>query len=242
MYKVAIVEDEHESAENLIKCLDEYTKECDVQFSFTHFKSGLDFLERYSFDYDVIFMDIDMPKMNGLKVAKELRKIDQSVLLVFVTFLAKYAIKGYEVDAMDYLLKPLNYNAFKLKLDRILSRCEKRDNTEIVLPTSEGSIRINVADLNYVEVENHHITYHTANGNYQAYGAMRTILKQLPTEQFYMCNRCYLVNLRNVTRIDGYSVMVGSETLSISRPRKKEFLDALHRYSISRITDTGEGE
>lgn len=241
MYKIAIVEDEHESAESLMKCLDEYAAQNGVQFSVTHFKSGLDFLDEYSFDFDVVFMDIDMPKMNGLKTAQELRKIDQSVLLVFITFLAKYAIKGYEVDAVDYIIKPLNYDAFRLKLDRVLSRCKKYESHEIILSTSDGNIRVKISDLDYVEVNDHQILYHTANGVFRAYGSMKPLLKQFPSEQFYLCNRCYLVNLRNVSRIEGSSVIVGGDKLLISRPRRKGFIDALHRYSLNRVSDTWGG-
>lgn len=240
MYKIAIVEDEHESAEKLVECLDAYGDEFNVRFNVIRFKSGLDFLDRYSFDFDVIFMDIDMPQMNGLKVAKELRKIDKSVILVFVTFLAKYAIKGYEVDALDYVLKPLNYDSFKLKIERALSRCREHESREIMLTTSDGSIRLNIADLDYVEVNNHIITYHTTNGNYRVYGVMRSILKQLPSDQFFMCNRCYVINLRNVSRIEGNNVIVGNSSLTISRPRKKEFINALHRYSLSVSRSGGE--
>ena len=233
MYKIAIVEDEWESAENLTECFEKYTEEYGVEFNITHFKNGFNFLDEYTPDYDIVFMDVDMPKMNGLNTAKKLRAIDTSVVLVFVTFLAKYAINGYEVGALDYVLKPVNYNTFKIKIDRAIGSCASKAREEALLPTLGGTMRIELYKLNYIEISNHDIVYHTQDGEIRAYGTMRAIEKLLPEKQFCKCNRCYLVNLRNVTRIDGGTVSVGGDILAVSRPRRQAFLDALHEYSIS---------
>lgn len=234
MYKIAVVDDEWESADRLSKCFEEYGRETGAMFSITRFKNGLDFIEDYKPDFDIVFMDVDMPHKNGFATAKELREKDPNVVLVFVTFLAKYAIKGYEVDAMDYVIKPVNYNAFKITIERAIHRISKKEKEEVILPSAEGTIRIEISCLNYVEIADHDITYHTSRGNYKAYGTMRAIEKLLPEKQFSKCNRSFLVNLRSVTRIQGNSVYVGDEQLEISRPRKQAFLDAFHEYNISK--------
>ncbi len=234
MLKIAIVEDEWECAERLSRCLEDYSQEYGVQFNVTRFKNGLDFIEDYRPVYDIVFMDIDMPHKNGLATARELRQADPSVVLIFVTFLAKYAIRGYEVDAMDYLIKPVNYNAIKITLDRAIRRCARKEKVEAILPSSEGSIRIELACLDYVQIDDHDITYHTSRGVFRAYGTMRAIEKLLPAKQFSKCNRSVLVNLRNVTRISGNLVYVGKDALEISRTRKQEFMEAFHEYNISK--------
>ena len=234
MYKIAVVEDEWESADRLNQCIEQYSKEYGVLFNVTRFKNGLDFIEEYKPVFDIVFMDIDMPHKNGLATARELRQVDPTVVLVFVTFLAKYAIKGYEVDALDYVIKPVNYNAFKITIDRAVRRCAKKEKAEVILPSSEGAIRIELPCLNYVEIDDHDITYHTSRGLFRAYGTMRAIEKLLPADQFCKCNRSALVNLRNVNRIRGNLVYVGDEMLEISRPRKQAFMEAFHEYSISR--------
>ena len=183
-------------------------------------------LQRYS-------DDIDMPQMNGLDAAEKLREKDPSVVLVFVTFLAKYATRGYKYDALDYMVKPISYAAFRITMNRALQRCARKKRETIIRPSSEGDICIELICLHYVEITNHDITYHTTQGNYTAYGTMRSIEKLLPPRQFSKCNRCYLVNLRSVTRIQGNTLFIGEEELEISRPRKQEFLTALHEYHIS---------
>ena len=233
MYKIALVDDEYESAELLSQRIEEYAKEYGLLFNITHFKNGLNFIEDYTPQFDIVFMDIDMPQMNGLDAAEKLREKDPSVVLVFVTFLAKYATRGYKYDALDYMVKPISYAAFRITMNRALQRCARKKRDTVILPSSEGDICIELICLHYVEITNHDITYHTTKGNFTAYGTMRSIEKLLPPRQFCKCNRCYLVNLRSVTRIQGNTLFIGEEELEISRPRKQEFLTALHEYHIS---------
>lgn len=235
MYKVAIVEDEWESYESLQKCLEEYTKEYGDEFNVVRFKNGMDFLDSYHPDYDIIFMDIDMPQMNGIQTAAHVRKTDSKVIIIFVTFFAKYAIRGYSVDAFDYVVKPLNYGAFKLKIQRAIERCKKTAAESILLPTVDGAIKLDVNEVDYIEIDGHNITIHTQGGPFKAYGTMREIEDALPQKQFCKCNRCYLVNLHSVTKVDKNAVYVGEDKLSISRPRRQEFLDALSEYVINDV-------
>ena len=237
MYKIAIVEDEWESADNLVKCFDQYARECKVVFNLVRFKTGVDFVEEFTPDFDIVFMDVDMPKINGFDTAKELREQDPDVPLVFVTFLAKYALRGYEVDATGYMVKPVSYPSFRITLERAIKKCNRRKKTEVTLPSAEGELRIELPCLHYVEIADHDITYHTSQGNYKAYGTLRAIEDILPASGFSKCNRSCLVNLRNVTRIQGSSVFIGKEELEISRTRKKEFMDALHAYHMSKTEE-----
>ena len=230
MYRVAIVEDEWESFESIRKCFEEYTKEYGEAFNIIRFKNGMYFLGAYSSNFDVVIMDIDMPQMNGIQTAADLRKVDDKVVLIFVTFLAKYAIKGYAVDALDYVVKPVNYHTFKLKIARAIERCRKNARGRVFLPTSEGEIGIDIDRLDYIEISGHTVFYHTQSGVYKAYGTMKGIEERLPERQFFKCNRCYLVNLHSVVKLEGNVVSVGSDKLVISRTRRKAFVDALASY------------
>lgn len=112
MWNVAIVEDEAESSELLRAFLERFEKEAKVSLSVSSFADGMDFISDYTPKYDLVLLDIDMPHLNGLAAAKKLRKMDDDVLIVFVTNLAQYAIRGYEVEALDFLVKPVDYTAF----------------------------------------------------------------------------------------------------------------------------------
>lgn len=229
IYNIAIVEDETECVDKLKECLEEYSIEKNIKFNITVFNNGSEFIFNYNRNIDIIFMDVQMPKMNGFVTAKELRKIDEEVVLVFVTHLSKYAYKGYEVSALDYVLKPVNYAAFKLKIDRAIMRCEASKLKQVMLPTTEGAVRVSIKNIFYVEIDKHNILYHTAQGEYHAYGTLKQIEKILPNG-FSRCNSCYLVNLRCVTKMQSDDVYIGDIKLSISRSRKKEFVKALYDY------------
>lgn len=234
MFNIAIVEDEWECFERLKECLENYSEEYGVMFNITHYSNGIDFISSYKADYDIVFMDVDMPEMNGFSTAKKLRKMDSTVTLIFVTHLAKYAIKGYEVDALDYVLKPVNYAVFKMKIERAIKRSKLNDSSEVVIKHKEGTARISLAELLYVEISNHDLIYHTSHGDYYAYGTMKMVENLLPSESFSRCNNCYLVNLRNVTKMENGYVYVGDTKLATSRLRVKPFLQALHNYSMGK--------
>ncbi len=123
---IAIVEDTDADAENLESCINRYMKENNLCCTVKRFKDGMDFLDKYSSIYDLIFMDVDMPYKNGINVSAKLREIDEAVTLVFVTRLKQYAIDGYSVDASDFLLKPIVYDVFAFHFKRVLKLQEIR--------------------------------------------------------------------------------------------------------------------
>ena len=127
MLNIAVIEDNDRDAKILEQCLTRYATQNHLQFQVAHFSSALKFINAYKSNYDLIFMDIEMPLMSGMEAAKALRQIDRGVTLVFVTNMVQYAVEGYAVEAFDYILKPINDYAFDLKLKRILSHVGTED-------------------------------------------------------------------------------------------------------------------
>lgn len=151
--------------------------------------------------------------------------------LIFVTSLAQYAVQGYAVDALDYILKPVNYPAFVLKMQRAVDRCERKKERWLLLNTNSGIVHLKEAELHYVEIFDHHIRYHTQQVSYDTYGTLKSVERSLPPRSFFRCNNQCIVNLRYVKKIEGYTVMVEGKEFTISRMRKKAFLEQLHRFS-----------
>ena len=114
--QIAIVEDDKLASDTIKEYILRYGKENSLQFGISQYSDAVGLLDQYSAEYDIIFMDIQMPYMNGMDAAHRLRTLDQKVILIFTTSLAQYAIEGYSVDAMAYLLKPINYYEFAMKL------------------------------------------------------------------------------------------------------------------------------
>lgn len=228
MLSIAIVEDEWQCAEELQRHLETYAQEHTLEMNFTRFSRGREFLFQYNNTYDIVFMDVDMPEMNGFETAKKLRQLDPDVVLVFVTFLAKYACKGYEVDALDYIVKPVKYSTLRLKIEKAIAKAKKRKKQEVLLSTKDGLLRISIGDLFYISIDGHNIEYHTSQGVYTYYGTLKSVESLLPPNRFCRCNNNFLVNLRCVSRIEEDYVFIGSVKLPMSRPRKAKFIEALH--------------
>lgn len=230
MLKVAIVEDEQKSADVLSSFFARYAEETGTEFRTTWFSDAVNFLSHYQAEFDIVCMDIEMPYMNGMEAAHKLREMDDQVVLIFVTNLSQYAIDGYEVDAMSYILKPMKYPAFQMMIKKAINKCASREQDKIEITDNGTLVCLPISSIYYVEIRNHTILYHTSRGCYQGYGTMKKVESLVPAQDFFRCNSCYLVNLAHVKKLDGNSVWVGDEVLQVSRPRRKAFLEALHEH------------
>lgn len=234
MIHIAIAEDSPGEREKFVRFLRRYAGEKGCEFDVQTYADGADVVSAYRPGIDILFLDIEMPVLDGMRAARILREKDRGVAIVFVTNLAQYAIQGYEVEAMDFIVKPLEWSVFSFRMDRILSRWRRRASAaaaSVTLRTDGGALRrIEIPDLLYVEVSRHQLTYHTVGGDLSTRATMREAEEALLGHGFCKCNQCYLVNLRYVTAIDDELVHVGGARLRISRARKKEFINALSEF------------
>ncbi|MBQ7655700.1 MAG: response regulator transcription factor [Clostridia bacterium] len=227
MIAVAIVEDEESYAKAIINYCRRYATEKQIELSARWFANPVDFLDKYRGEYDVVFMDVLMPLMDGMTCARRLRALDEEVILCFVTSVAQYAIHGYEVNAMDFIIKPITFEEFSMKLDRIF-RLLRRRATATVMVNSRGSVRrVNLRDLYYVEVYNHSLIYHTADGSIEAYGKLAALEEDERFKGFIRVSNSHLVNAAQITAVREDSLLVNGETIPLSRRRRKECLEKM---------------
>ena len=175
MIKIAIVEDESMYAEQLRDYLKQYEKENGEVFDITVYSDGDDIVHKYKAQFDIILMDVEMKFMDGMSAAEEIRKVDTEVVIIFITNMAQYATRGYAVDALDYVLKPVSYFAFSQRLSRAIGRMKKREQKIISVNIKGGTIRLNVANIYYIESQGHNLIFHTASGDYEAPGTMKDV-------------------------------------------------------------------
>ncbi len=231
LLKIIIVEDDPKAEELLRSYLDRFAEETGRLFSVTAFNDGRRFLEEYDSSGDMIFMDIDLKDENGMEIMKRLRKRDKNVIVIFVTNLAQYAVEGYSVDALDFIVKPVTYYNFSLKLKRAMVRLGSRqDKTIKIMLKGGGEKFLSVSAIKYVEIMNHTLCYHTTKGDFMTLGSMTRVSEELKGYTFALCSRCYLVNFRYVEGVDQFDVIVDGERLQISHLKRKEFLQKMNFY------------
>lgn len=228
--KVAIVEDEDAAAEKLQSGLERYARENGIAIEAVRFVDPTLLLEAYRPVYDIILMDIVMPHVNGFAAAKKLRELDEEVLLIFVTNMQNYAVKGYEVSAFDFIVKPFTYGVLEAKLARACKRLGERQTGACISVTVERSVKVlPVLKVHYVEIRGHTLTYHTQEGCFTARDTLEHAEAMLGAG-FARCNNSFLVNLAHVRGVDKNNVIVAGEMLAVSRNKKKEFMQALANY------------
>ena len=227
---IALVEDDAATREKTAGYCRRFQKETNEQIRIREFSDGKELVDHYDPSIDLIFLDIEMKEMNGMEAAEAIRKKDRNVMIVFLTNMGGYAIRGYSVQATDYILKPLSYPVFCCKMKEWLKRVEQHRGETVVITNGEELFRISTDRLFYVEVSSHRLIYHTDGEDISFWGSLKSAEELLQGKGFARCNSCYLVNLRYVQKISGNQVYVGNTPLQISRPRKKTFMEAVARY------------
>ena len=229
MITIAVVDDEKEQVDRIDGYLKRYFTENDGErYVSVKFRDGRELLSGYEPRFDIIFLDIEMNDTNGMEVAEALRKIDSKTVIIFITRLAGYAIRGYSVDALDFMVKPVEYEQFAVKLKRALKRVLANRDKQIKATVSGGEIRwINSAQIKYIEIQNHCLIIHLENEDIKTWSSLKNIAEQLDGCGFAYCNRCYLVNMRYVTGIVKNMCVIGDEKLLISRYKHNEFVSTL---------------
>jgi DNA-binding LytR/AlgR family response regulator len=231
MYKIAIVEDEEKQVAILKKFLHQYEKEKSVDFQLDFYSDGDEIVEGFDCSYDLILMDIMMQFMDGMTAAEEIRKKDESVFIIFITNMVNYAIKGYQVGAFDYILKPIQYFQLEKSLTRALSKLNKDDNSAYInIKTNNGAHRISLNDIYFIDSYGHYLTFHTNKGEYTVYMRVKDLEAELSGKDFFRVNKGVIVNLRHIDGFDEGCCIIGEERLAVSRSRKKEFMEALTYY------------
>lgn len=233
MINIAIVEDVKADSNMLVSHLEKWSRDVDEQLCITVYGCALDFLVAYKSQFDIIFLDIGMPDKNGVDIAKTIRKSDSKVIIVFTTTMKQYAINGYEVNALDFVQKPIVYERFLFSMQKCFE-CLKADinNSKfITIQIPENTFQIDINSIVYIESFGHNIKYHLVNG--QTIKKRATLCeaeKKLPEKQFARCGVSYLVNLRYVKKIEGDYIKVYGTELKITRSKSAEFRKAFVNY------------
>ena len=230
MLKIACVEDDAAEAAQLKSCLDRYAAEHGLALETCAFATADQLLAQYDPAFDILFLDVEMPGTSGMQAARQLRRQGCEAVILFITNIARYAVQGYEVEALDFILKPVNYPVFGIKMDRAVRRARSRAGHTVTLSLADGIRRLDVRQIYYLETRDRMLYYHTEQGAFALRGSLSAAEKELAPWHFARCNQCYLVNLRHVTGVAGDTVTVAGRPLEISRRCRAPFVAAVTAY------------
>lgn len=230
MIRVGILEDDERASKLLKENLERFQREQGEMFNVTVFNSALSLLAAET-SFDLLFFDIEMPGMNGFEAAERIRKRDERVCIIFTTNMVSYAPKGYEVEAMDFIVKPVEYGSFFMKMKRALQYIKTKLPRYISIRKDKKLLRYELGKLMWVETFTHTLIYHFVDCVIEARGKLVDLEDELSACGFARCNSCYLVNFAYVSVVDGLSVMLLDKTeLRISRSKRKDFLNSFGAY------------
>ena len=230
MLRITAADDDEKDRQTLEEYIRRYFEETGEAIDITLYASAIDLLEEYKRDADILFLDIEMSGTDGMSAAREIRKSDDRVAIVFVTNMANYALSGYEVDACDFLVKPISYDGFAVHMQRACEWAGKRRGHHVVLTDSGSMVRIRTTRILWIEKDRNYLVWNTRDGIFREKGSISTAIQKLASsgvsESFAECCTGFLVNLEHVERIDKDSLLVSGNRLPISRRLRKEFLKA----------------
>ena len=224
MPNIALVEDEPEAADVLASFVARYADEKGLELTVTRFGNAMDF-EMTHQHFDLVFMDIQMPGINGMEAAQLMRTYDSETPIIFVTNLAQYAVKGYEVDALDFIVKPVTYFNFRMRMDKAMRRIRRNGSRSIAIGTRDGMRVVALSDIEYVEVSKHDLSYHLVGEEepFVVYGSLVAFEQEVEGGPFVRISNSCLVNMNRIRAVRGGElVMHGGKVLYFSRSRKRE--------------------
>ena len=229
MINICIVEDESDQADLLRKYIQTYGNKTNQQFAITHFTDGIDLVDEYRAQFDIILLDIQMKHLDGMVAAEKIRKVDADVVIIFITSTVRYAVQGYAVDALGYVLKPVPYLQFEQLFDKAISRVmTKKQKLYIRVSMDERQLKLDCDNIYYIESQRNNVCIHCADEDYVTAGPLKKFEEMLGGHGFSKCHNAYIVNLSYVEGVRKEEVLLTSGiVLPISRARKKEFMMAL---------------
>jgi DNA-binding LytR/AlgR family response regulator len=229
---VAIVEDDAESVKLLKSYFIRYQRENqNIAFEFYIFDDGVKIISNFKPIYDIILLDIEMEITDGLRTAEIIRETDQKVIIIFVTNMPQYAIKGYSVNATNYLLKPLPYFAFSEEISKSIERIKReKQNKNIIIKTENCIKKIDSDEILFIESIKHDLIIHTEQDFFEIRDTLKKYEDILQDYNFNRANNSYLINLKHVKGVEQDFALVGNHKLKIARSKKKQFMEHLVNY------------
>lgn len=225
MIRVVICEDEYIFRDFLTKSLSKIFLESENKFEIIEFSCGEDLINNYPENIDIYFLDIEMKNINGMELAKKIRKENCSSEIIFTTALSDYIQDGYEVRAYRYLIKPIEFEELKKHVCSCIKDIYQRNENNLIIQNKGIIYKIQVDSIAYIEVMDKDVTIYTKDNYYEVKNSLSKLEKDLNKYncKFYRCHKSYLVNMKHIQYIKKNTVFVNNTEIPVSRHKIKDF-------------------
>lgn len=231
MLHIAICDDEKDFVTYLTELVNRYAAETGEEIKVSVFYDGMELTAHYDTTIDLIFLDIQMKMVNGLRTAERIRQMDEKVGIIFLTTLTQCALEGYKYQAANYIIKPMKYARMKAEIEQWRRRSRKLDSPAIVVANDSGKYKIFLNTLQYVETFNRNLLLRTEQEDIICYRSMKELEQELAPHGFVRCHTSYIVNLFFVKGVKKLEItLVTGETIPISQPKRRQFMEQLAEY------------
>lgn len=229
MLNIAICDDDAAFLEQFSAMVKEYLEHLRVECAIDCFTDAPHFLKSALKKFDIVFLDVKIADFDGLDVARALNRSNQKAVLIFISAYIDYATKGYEVKAFRYLIKNE-----KEKLKRDLEPC-LQDTLELIkkrkqfirIKTTDGQSEVLLlAEIWFIESQNHNVIYHTADKEYITYGSLGKAMEQITSPDYLQVQRSFIVNLRNAINVHGNTIEYPKGKTATMNRKNKEMVMA----------------
>lgn len=236
--RIAICEDDPYQMDLLQKMIDQWASDTGIKAEVFGFQSAEEFTFKWhdGVRYDLAFLDIQLGSMNGMELARYIRKKDKTMMLVFSTGIKDYLAKGYEVKAYRYLLKPIKEEAIRKTLTDAQKDYAMAHADAMVIPDGTAMTRIFKNEIYYFRIDNHYVTAHTVRGDFRFKEKLSNLEPSLPEPHFCRCHRSFIINLHHTGQVRRDSVDVDNgDTLPVSRNRWAALNECFIAYYTNRL-------
>ena len=228
MLHIAICDDEQSFVDHLNGLIRQYAVENSEEIKVTPFYDGLDLIEKYDPTIDLIFLDIQMKLVDGLRTAEKIRQKDEKVGIIFLTTLTQYGLEGYKYQAANYIIKPMKYIRLKAEMDQWLKKRRPEEDPAILVSNDTGKYKVFLRSLKYVETFNRSLLLHTESEDIICHKSMKEMEQILQDKGFVRCHTSYIVNLSYIKGVKKLEIeLVTGEKIPVSQPKRKEFMEKL---------------
>lgn len=231
MIRIAICEDEKETKCLIEDYLNIILKNILIEYEIQKYSSGEELLECNFKDIDILLLDIQMGKINGMDTARKIREVDNKMEIIFITSLIDYVQEGYEVRAYRYLLKPIESDELKKHVLTCIKEIEKNKNNYILIKNKSNTYKIYSNEIKYIEIQKRDMVIHTINKNFEVRYSLEKIEHDLKLDKFVRCHKSFMVNLSYVENIKQNTIILESgEEVPVSRYRYKDVKERFFRF------------